>query len=564
MEKKKDDDEEYDWIYEAHIQRRTLYANAILVETDDTKRIEELLDRIPAMAKSKKSEERWYVLDAWEGLSEITKNKKDQSVRLPIEGLDVQSYGVSQILPEVSKILYEGNVVLVITNIFKSDPKLDAAIRGWATSDVLRDSNSTIMVFADDRSMFPSEVWSHMKIIKPPKSTWNERCDMIQHHDSTLTPEIMLTEDQVSDAVRLTSGMNLDQLEASLIESVITTGRISLDILAKVKTEILASNPVVEIIQQPKFGFEAVGGYNTLKERIMDSIVLPMKNPEISDRFDIQPPRGILLFGAPGVGKTLLVKSMAKELNMSILRILPENIKGKYVGESEKSLRKVFDIADAMSPVIVLIDEFDRLGKRDAGPQTSSNVDKELFSMLLEKLGDENRQWFFAAATNLIEAIDPAMRRTGRIDSVVPVPYPDEEARAEIIKIHTTIKRKLPIESGIDFKKIAKKTYMWSGSDIEQLAVRTAQFVMKEAIKNDDKKRIITMEDFEKILDTFNIDIEDNKKVQRKIESQALKYTNDKRLKDVFEHAETTHPKGKINLVREMLDEEKIKNKKVI
>jgi len=528
-----------------------------LVETDDIKRIEELLKELPAMAKTRRGSEKWFVLDAWEGLSEVVMNEKLQPIKIPVEGIesDVQTLGISQVLADISEILYEGKMVLVITNVFKSDQKLDAAIRGWATSEILREKSSTVIIFADDRSMFPSEVWSHLKVITPPKSTMMERFTLILDHDKLLEKSEDLSDEKIWDAVRLTSGMNLDQLEAAIIESIILTGDISLEIIAKVKTEIFTKNPVVEIIQQPKFGFEAVGGYDTLKERIMDSIVLPMKNEEISERFGIQPPRGILLFGPPGSGKTLLIKSMAKELNMSIIKIQPENIKGKYVGESEKSMRKVFDIADAMSPCIVFLDEFDRLSKRDAGPQTSSNVDKELFSMLLEKLGDENRQWFFAAATNLIEVIDPAMRRTGRIDSVVPMPYPDEKAREEILKIHMTVRRNMPLEKGIDIKNLAKKTYMWSGSDIEQLVVRTAQYALKEAVKNNKKDRMITNEDFENILETFNIDIEENKKTQRKIESQAIKYTNDKRLKDVFEHAEKTVSGSKMRKVKEMLND---------
>lgn len=545
----------FDWIKEMSIQRKTLFSNSIMIETDDARRVEELLDAMPPLAKQRRGGEKWLVLDGWEGLSEATSTENNQHSRTPIEGIDVQSYGIGQVLPDISKMLYQGKTVLVITNVFRSDPKLDAAIRGWSTSEIIRERDSTVVVFADDRSIYPVEVWAHMKIIKPPKSTWDERVGLLNYHQLELSPSEQLDAIRLEDATRLTSGMNLDQLESAAIESRILTGKISLEVLAKAKKEILAKNPVVEIIQQPKFGFEAVGGYDTLKERITDSIVLPMKNPELSARFDISPPRGILLFGPPGTGKTLLVKSMAKELNMSIIRILPENIKGKYVGESEKSMRKVFDIADAMSPCIVFVDELDRLSKRGNGHQTSSAVERELFSMLLEKLGDEERQWFFAGATNLIESIDPAMRRTGRIDSVAPVPYPDEKAREEIFNIHTKVRRKLPLAENIDVEKIAEATHMWSGSDIEQLVVRTAHHVMKESVKTKDKSRVISMNDFEQILDTFNIDVKENKKIQKDIENQALKYTNDKRLKDVFEHAAKLKTSGKIDKAKEILKE---------
>jgi len=292
--------DEFDWIKEMSIQRKTLFSNSIMIETDDARRVEELLDAMPPLAKQRRGGEKWLVLDGWEGLSESNSNENNQHSRTPIEGIDVQTYGVSQVLPDISKMLYQGKTVLVITNVFRSDPKLDAAIRGWSTSEIIREKDSTVIVFADDRSIYPVEVWAHMKIIKPPKSTWDERVDLLNYHQLELSPSEKLDSIGLEDATRLTSGMNLDQLESAAIESRILTGKISLEVLAKAKKEILAKNPVVEIIQQPKFGFEAVGGYNTLKERITDSIVLPMKNPELSERFDISPPRGILLFGPPG------------------------------------------------------------------------------------------------------------------------------------------------------------------------------------------------------------------------------------------------------------------------
>lgn len=523
-----------EWTESLGVQRKTLFSNGILVETDDSRRITELLQKKPSIAKLNKNEERWFVLDAWEGLMEYKGN-----TRVQMKEGNVQQYGIRQVLPLASKELYKGSIVLLLTNIFKTDDHINNAIRGWSTSEELRELDSTIIVFADDRNIYPSEVWTHMKIIKPPKSTWDERKKLLEFitKQKELKPKNKLTNKEIDDVIRLTAGMNLDQLEAGIIESLILKRNISLDVLSRTKTSIFAKNPVVDIIQQPKFGFEAVGGYDSLKELIIDTIILPLRNQSFAKRYHMKPPRGIILFGPPGTGKTLIMKCMGKELNMSILRITPENILGKYVGESEKSLRKAFDIADAMAPCIVFIDELDRFSKRTEGETVSSHVERELFSMLLEKLGDENREWFFAGATNIIESIDPAMRRTGRIDSVAPIPFPDENARAEIFNIHINIKRELPLEDDIDLVEIAKKTYMWSGSDIEQLVIRTASDVMKQDIKTEEKLKI-SMSDFERIIKTFNISIDDNKALQRKIQDQAIRFTNDNRLMNIFEDAE--------------------------
>lgn len=529
-----------DWIENLVLQRNTLYSNGIIVETEDKRRIEEILNKKPEIIKGDEKE-RWLVLDSWEGFYQIKQNNGEITKEHFKDG-DVQKYGIRQVLPAVSKELSEGRTILVMTNIFKTDDFLNCALRSWSTSEELREKDSTVILFVDDRCVFPLEVWTHMKLIKPPRSTTEERLKTFQF----LQKEIMskdkkkkaniLSDTELTEAIRLAAGMNLDQLESAGIESIILKDKLSFTSLAQSKLEIMARDPVADIIQRPKFGFEAIGGYTSLKQRIIDDVVMPLKYPEYAEYFCMKPPRGMLLYGPEGTGKTLLVKSMAKELNMSIVRILPENILGKYVGESEKSLRKAFDIADNMGNCILFIDELDRFSKRQDDSSVSSHVERELFSMLLEKLGDEDREWFFAGATNMIECIDPALRRTGRIDSVAPVPYPDRNARKEIFNIHVNIKRKLPCKE-LDFNVLAEKTYMWSGSDIEQFIIRTANFVMRESIK-EKKKLFIVQDDFLEMYETFNIPIRINEAKQLKVMNNVLDYTNDKRLMDVFSEAE--------------------------
>lgn len=534
--------ESKDWIEQSVVQRNTLFSNSLLIETEDKKREEELLEKKPVFIKDKSGiKERWLILDGWEGFYQF-EEKDGEIIKKQIKDGDVQKFGIRPVLPIVSKELEEGKTIVVITNVFKTDDFLNSALRSWSTSNELRQKDSTIIVFADDRCVYPPEVWTHMKIIKPPRSTWEEREKTLQFLQKEIKLKEQLKDKELVEAIRLTAGMNLDQMESASIESLITKERISLTTLAQVKTEILAKNPVVDVIQRPSFGFEAIGGYSSLKQRLIDDIVLPLKNPTMAEYFSMKPPRGLLLYGPPGCGKTLFVKSMARELNMSVIRILPENILGKYVGESEKSLRKAFDIADSLGLCIVFIDELDRLSKRQDDSSVSSHVERELFSMLLEKLGDENREWFFAGATNMIECIDPALRRTGRIDSVAPVPFPNMTARVEIFNIHINIKRKLPCKN-VDIPSLAEKTYMWSGSDIEQFVIRTVNSVMKESIKQN-KKLSITQDDFLEILESFNVPVKSNEEMQRKVMDKVLDYTNDKRLMDVFDESEILHVNG--------------------
>lgn len=527
----------YDWYEELNVKRRNLYSNIVLIESDDTRRYLELVNERPAVAKKSKGKEKWYALDPLNGLREVVLIGNEISYE-PRSDINIQQFGFSSIFPTVSDALKKGDSVVVITNLIKTDDAFNTTLLGWATDNVLMDNDSTVLMIVNDRSIFPNEVISKMNIMHLKRSTEFERRQLISAAQENMKVDEELEDEELDDATRITAGMNLEQVEASAVESILVHNKIDLQSLSATKIRILSTDPTVEIIHQPKFGFEAVGGYDALKQRIIDDIVLPLKNPDYADIFDMAPPRGILLYGPPGTGKTLLVKSMAKELNMSILLLRLEHILGKYVGESEKSMRRVFDIADSMAPCILFVDEFDRFSKRGTTDQAGSHVERELFSMLLEKLGDEDRQWFFAAATNIIETIDPALMRTGRIDSVAPVPFPDEAARKQIFNIHTTVKRKLPLAKGINADEIAKKTYMWSGSDIEALVIRTANCVMKEAIKSSDMTMKISMKDFETIYETFNVNVDHNIKLQNKMKDDAKRYSNDKRLDNVFEQAQ--------------------------
>ena len=542
---KKQTNGENKWLEEVGMKRKNLYSNVVLVESDDSRRILEMFGERPAIAKKKKGNELWYSLDPLNGLREVKSGANEPISYEQKSDINIQQFGFQSMYPIVTELLKKGNCIVVITNLIKTDDQLNTTLLGWCTDDDLMSKDATVIMFIGDRSIFPNEVMSKMNIVHLRRSTESERVDLLSQVQHGMDVSETLSDDELDDAMRLTAGLNLEQVEAAAVESILRKTKLDLQTLAEIKRRYFGTDLTVEIIQQPKFGFEAVGGYDALKTRIVDDIVLPLRNPEFAEQFDTSPPRGIILYGPPGTGKTLLVKSMAKELNMSILVLRLENVLGKYVGESEKSLRRVFDIADAMSPCILFIDEIDRFSKRGGSAETSSHVEREIFSMLLEKLGDENRQWFFAAATNIIESIDPAMRRTGRIDSVAPVPFPDEDARKQIFTVHTTIKRKIPLGKDIQPEEIAKKTYMWSGSDIEQLVVRTTNYVMKEAIKTNNKEKKIMMADFEYVLSTFNVDIEGNTKLQNKMREDAKKFSNDKRLDSVFEQAQKVVASGR-------------------
>lgn len=539
------------WIKEISMQRKTLFSNGIIVQTEDPLRIKELKDTIKAKypepiilklregnGKKKWIEEKWLILDGWEGFLSFNPPEKPGEEWKTKKIEDSQGFGgmVQPLLKAVSEELHKKNRVLIVQNLLNAEDALNRALRSWSLSTSIRAVKSTIIVFSEDIQKFPEQVWSNMKTVDVPKATEEERHQMIEAVRAANKNAIK--QEQTRSLVRLLAGMNKNQIDASLIESLQRYQELDLDAIARIKTEMLGKDPALEIIQRPRFGFDAHGSYKAVKERIIHEIVIPMQNPKLAEEYGLQSPRGMLLHGPPGTGKTWLTKTMGREVNMSVLLFRPANVLSKYVGESERAVNKIFRIADNMAPCIFMTDELDRLGKRGGnGSDAGSQVHREIFSMLLEKLGDRDRKWFFVGCTNRIWDIDEALRRTGRVDSCIPMPFPNREGREEIFKIHTTKIRKLPLDPDIRFDILAddRHTLLWSGSDIEDFIIKTAREVFNNAVKKGKGLKPINMDDFENMLKKYRVDVDANRKLQEQCRRDAERLTNDRSLMSIFE-----------------------------
>jgi len=247
------------------------------------------------------------------------------------------------------------------------------------------------------------------------------------------------------------------------------------------------------LIEIPKVKWEDVGGLEEVKEALKESVELPLKNPECFKRIGIKPPRGILLYGPPGVGKTYIVKALANETGVNLIAIKGPEVLSMYVGESERHVREVFRRAKQVSPSIILFDEIDALAPKrgmDAGTRVTGQVVSQL---LTEMSGISEMEGVSVIATsNRPDILDPALLRPGRFDKLIYVPAPDEKTRLEIFKVHT---KSMPIK-GVDLKKLAKETDGYSGADIEALCREAALFALREDVK----AKIVESKHFEKAL----------------------------------------------------------------
>lgn len=284
-------------------------------------------------------------------------------------------------------------------------------------------------------------------------------------------PEIDLEEEEVSPEV-------LEKMEVRMADFKLAIKDIEPSALREIYVEV------------PEKGWEDVGGLEEVKERLKESIEWPLTKPDLFKHFGITPPRGILLFGAPGTGKTLIAKAIAHEAKANFITVKGPELFSKWVGESEKALREVFKKAAQAAPSIIFLDEFESIGgHRNAGAQDGGQVTNRIVDQLLTSLdGVEALEGVVVvAATNRPEMIDRALLRSGRFERVLHIPPPDEKSRKEILKIHT---KGMPMGK-FDVVSFAKKMADYTGADIEAVCREAALIAMRA------NKKTITKKHFE-------------------------------------------------------------------
>ncbi len=250
--------------------------------------------------------------------------------------------------------------------------------------------------------------------------------------------------------------------------------------------EVVPSGIREVFVEIPKVHWSEVGGLEDIKQKLIESVEWPIKNIAAYKRMGIEPPTGVLLYGPPGCGKTLLARAIATESEANFISIKGPELLSKWVGESEKAVREVFRKAKLASPCIIFFDELDSIAHRRGG-KSDSNVTERVISQLLTELDglSEAREIILISATNRPDIIDPALIRPGRIDRLCYVAPPEFEDRLEIFKIFT---KGMPLHEDVDLEYLARKADMFSGADIESLCREAAILALREDIRSDEIK----------------------------------------------------------------------------
>ena len=271
---------------------------------------------------------------------------------------------------------------------------------------------------------------------------------------------------------------NDEEIPKEVMEKIVVTG----DDFKSAQKEIQPSALREVLVQIPDIKWDDVGGLEDVKQELKEAVEWPLKHPDTFQRLGIRPPKGTLLYGIPGTGKTLLAKAVASESEANFISVKGPELLSKWVGESEKGVREVFRKAKQAAPTVIFFDEIDAIASARSGSDTDSGVTKRVVNQLLTEMDglEELEDVAIIAATNRPDILDAGLMRPGRFDRHIQVKEPDEGARLAIFKVHT---KDMPLAKDVDLKKLAKNTEGYVGADIEAVCREAAMLTLRDNLE---------------------------------------------------------------------------------
>ncbi|KAJ3096139.1 AAA ATPase cdc48 [Phlyctochytrium planicorne] len=275
-----------------------------------------------------------------------------------------------------------------------------------------------------------------------------------------------------------------DTIDAEVLDSLAVT-------MDNFRYAMGTSNPSAlreTVVEIPNVSWDDVGGLEKVKQELQETVQYPVEHPEKFLKFGMSPSKGVLFYGPPGCGKTLLAKAIANECQANFISIKGPELLTMWFGESEANVRDVFEKARAAAPCVMFFDELDSIAKaRGSGLGDAGGAGDRVLNQILTEMDGMNskKNVFVIGATNRPDQIDPALLRPGRLDQLIYIPLPDEPSRRQILK---SVLRKSPVSSAIDLDLIAKSTHGFSGADLTEICQRACKLAIRESIDADIKK----------------------------------------------------------------------------
>ncbi len=291
--------------------------------------------------------------------------------------------------------------------------------------------------------------------------------------------EFLAKEAAMRSLRRIMPEIDFDQekISTEILQKIQITNEDFRDALKEVRPSALRE----VLVQTPNVTWDDVGGLESIKEELRESIEWPLKHKEAFEFVDVHTPKGILLHGPPGTGKTLIAKAVAKMTESNFISVKGPELLSKWVGESEKGVREIFRKARQAAPCIVFLDELDAIVPIRGSGSSGSHVTENVVSQILTEIDglEELHNVLIIGTTNRLDIVDPAILRPGRFDRIIEVPMPDAKGREKIFKIHT---KKKPLEKDVDFAKLVDLSNGFSGAEIASVANRAAISALKRYV----------------------------------------------------------------------------------